>query len=83
MCHSILGLGAWVGSSVCYVMTALFSVVPDMDGDGDVDVLSTSASDNAVVLYTNSGARPPVWTRRVISTTAQGASSVFAIDLDR
>lgn len=54
-----------------------------MDGDGDVDVLSTSASDNAVVLYTNSGARPPVWTRRVISTTAQGASSVFAIDLDR
>ena len=55
----------------------------DMDGDGDVDVLSTSATDNSVMLYTNSGARPPVWTRRTISTAAQGASSVYAIDLDR
>ena len=48
-----------------------------------MDVLSTSYNDDSVVLYTNSGARPPVWTRRVISTTAQGAATVYAIDLDQ
>jgi hypothetical protein len=54
----------------------------DLDGDADVDVLSSSAGDNTIAWYENDGASPPSWTRRAISTTAMGARSVFAADLE-
>ena len=54
----------------------------DLDGDGDVDVLSASATDNQINWYEhldglgNFGGAPPV------TTNALGAASVFAADLD-
>ena len=54
----------------------------DLDGDADVDVLSSSGFDNTIAWYENDGASPPSWTERAISTTAMGARSVFAADLE-
>ena len=54
----------------------------DLDGDGDVDVLSASSIDDRVAWYENLGGGvfgPQV----VISNAANGANSVFAADLDR
>ncbi len=62
---------------------ALSVFATDVDGDGDIDVLSASESDDKIAWYENDGGSPPTFTERVISTTADGAGSVFAIDVDR
>ncbi len=54
----------------------------DLDGDGDMDVLSASSLDDKIAWYESDGASPPVWTPRTISTAALGARAVFAIDVD-
>ena len=54
----------------------------DLDGDADADILSSSFFDNTIAWYENDGGSPPAWTERPVSTTAQGARSVFAADLD-
>ena len=62
---------------------AAFSVfATDVDGDGDTDVLSASFQDNKIAWYESDGGSPPTFTRRVVSTAARGAVSVFATDLD-
>ncbi len=61
---------------------ANFVFATDLDGDGDTDVLSTSNFDNKIAWYENDGGSPPGFTERVISTTANGANSVFATDVD-
>ncbi|MCH7561316.1 MAG: VCBS repeat-containing protein, partial [Thaumarchaeota archaeon] len=60
---------------------AAFSVFAiDVDGDGDIDVLSASANDDTIAWYENNGSES--FTQRIISTTADSARSVFAIDVD-
>ena len=54
----------------------------DVDGDGDMDVLSASALDDKIAWYENDGGSPPVFTERVISTAASRARAVFAADMD-
>jgi VCBS repeat protein len=54
----------------------------DLDGDADVDLLSSSYMDNTIAWYESNGASPPSWTKRLISANAQGARSVFADDLE-
>ncbi len=54
----------------------------DLDGDGDTDVLSASATDNKIAWYENDGNVPPTFTEQVISINAINARSVFAIDVD-
>ncbi len=54
----------------------------DLDGDGDIDVLSASWLDNKIAWYENDGCSPPTFIERVISIAAVGASSVFATGLD-
>ena len=54
----------------------------DINGDGKVDVLSASADVNTIAWHESNGATPPAFTTRVISTSASGARSVFATDLD-
>ncbi|MFQ5717953.1 MAG: FG-GAP-like repeat-containing protein [Acidobacteriota bacterium] len=56
----------------------------DIDGDGDVDVLSASQSDSRIVWYENSGApaAPGEWTFHDVSTAAMAARQVIAADLD-
>ena len=62
-------------------------VAADIDGDGDLDVLSASVIDDTIALYRN-GDRGSgdgdgtTWSRTVITTTANGAESVYAADVD-
>ncbi|KAH8070775.1 hypothetical protein JL721_4686 [Aureococcus anophagefferens] len=52
----------------------------DVDGDGDVDALSTSKDDDTVAWYENDGSQS--FSERVITDAAAQARSVFAIDVD-
>jgi cysteine-rich repeat protein len=54
----------------------------DLDGDGDVDVLSASAYDGKIAWYENSDGHGAFGPQQVISTSANGAQSVHAADLD-
>ncbi|KAH8056378.1 hypothetical protein JL722_7687 [Aureococcus anophagefferens] len=55
-------------------------VATDVDGDGDIDVLSASASDDTVAWYENDGTES--FAERVISDEADGPYTVFVIDVD-
>jgi hypothetical protein len=57
-------------------------VAADVDGDGDMDVLSASRSDNKIAWYENNGASPPIFTPYVITNSAIGAVSVHTADMD-
>ena len=57
--------------------------IADVDGDGDLDIVSASAFDDTIAVYTNNGAADPTFTATDIATNADGASSVFVGDLDR
>ena len=52
----------------------------DVDGDGDMDVLSASRSDDKIAWYENDGSES--FTEHVISTSADNAYSVNAADVD-
>ncbi|MGB2956545.1 MAG: FG-GAP-like repeat-containing protein, partial [Anaerolineales bacterium] len=54
--------------------------VGDVDGDGDLDVLSASYSDDKIAWYENDGSQN--FTAHTITTTADGARSVITSDLD-
>ncbi len=54
----------------------------DIDADGRMDALSASYYDDKIAWYRNGGGSPPTWTAYSISTTADGASSVYAADVD-
>ena len=51
-----------------------------MDGDGDMDVLSASFNDNKIAAYLNDSSNN--FTEEIISTNANVALSVFAVDVD-
>ncbi|MEM1224665.1 MAG: VCBS repeat-containing protein [Planctomycetota bacterium] len=52
----------------------------DIDGDGDMDLLSASQSDNKIAWYENDGSQS--FTLRTISLSANDARSVRAADID-
>ena len=52
----------------------------DMDGDGDIDILSASANDNKIAWYENDGSEN--FTENTITTSASSAISVYATDID-
>jgi VCBS repeat-containing protein len=52
----------------------------DVDGVGDIDVLSASFNDDKIAWYENDGSE--VFTAHTISNAADGATSVFAVDVD-
>ena len=54
----------------------------DLDGDGDVDVLSASSDDDTIAWYENLDGSGGSWSYHEIYTAADGARSVFGIDLD-
>ena len=54
----------------------------DLDGDGDMDVLSASWDDNKIAWYENTDGRGTFDQQRVITTQANEARSVYAADLD-
>ncbi len=54
----------------------------DLDGDGDNDVLSASNGDNKIAWYENTDGLGSFGPQQVITTSANGAQSVFSVDLD-
>jgi len=54
----------------------------DVDGDGDLDVLSASRDDDKIAVYLNAEGTGRVWQARTITTRADGAASVIAGDVD-
>ena len=56
--------------------------VADMDGDGDLDIVSASFADDTIAWYENDGAANPTWTAADIATSADGALSVYVADMD-
>ena len=54
----------------------------DVDGDGDADVLSASYYDDTIAWYENADETGELWTIHKITTSADGAYSVFGIDVD-
>ena len=56
--------------------------VADMDGDGDLDVLSTSIFDDKVAWYENNGATSPIFTEHLLTNNADEPYVVAHGDLD-
>ncbi len=54
----------------------------DMDGDNDIDVLSTSTYDDKVAWYENTDGNGDFGEQIIISTSADGPVSVIATDMD-
>jgi len=54
----------------------------DVDGDGDMDVLSASFNDDKIAWYENVDGQGTFGAQRVITTAADGARSVYAADVD-
>ena len=52
----------------------------DVDGDGDMDVLSASREDDKIAWYENDGNQ--VFTEQVVTANADNALSVYATDVD-
>ena len=79
------GLGAFGPQQVVTtaVNRATSVFVADLDGDGDQDVLSASRNDHKIAWYKNTNGQGAFSTQRVITTSAEYASAVFAADLDR
>jgi hypothetical protein len=55
-------------------------IAVDVDGDGDIDVLSASFNDDRIAWYENDGNE--AFMAHTISTAANGAAGVFAADVD-
>ncbi|TYP99006.1 putative secreted protein (Por secretion system target) [Tenacibaculum adriaticum] len=56
--------------------------VGDVDGDGDLDILSASLNDDTIAWYANDGTTNPTFTKMIVTDTADGASSVSVGDVD-
>ncbi|MFI1770412.1 FG-GAP-like repeat-containing protein [Thalassobellus citreus] len=67
-------------SSTAYAVNSVFA--SDLDGDGDKDVLSATLGDNKIAWYENTDGLGNFGAQQIIISTAYGAKSVFASDLD-
>ncbi len=54
----------------------------DLDGDGDMDMISASAYDNKIAWYENLDGQGTFGPQQIISEDAMGAISVFAADIN-
>ena len=75
-----LAIGLTSCLECCEVGFARSVFAADVDGDGDIDVLSASRYDDKIAWYENDGSE--TFTAHTITTTADEAFSVFAADVD-
>lgn len=54
----------------------------DVDGDGDMDLIATSADDGVIALYRNQGGAAATFTTHIITTAASGARFAHAADVN-
>ncbi|MEC8252998.1 MAG: FG-GAP-like repeat-containing protein [Planctomycetota bacterium] len=81
------GLGAFSSAHPTHVISTsaddVYSIhVADVDGDGDFDVLSASRFDDKIAWYENTDGFGTFGPQLIISTSADGAHSVYAADID-
>ncbi|MEC3906155.1 T9SS type A sorting domain-containing protein [Tamlana sp. 2201CG12-4] len=56
--------------------------VADINGDGNLDILSASLFDNKLAWYENTDGLGSFGTQQIISTSASGPTSIYASDID-
>ena len=54
----------------------------DFDRDGDLDLIASASTADQILLYESNGARPPVFTKRILDAAAEGANHAFPYDID-
>ena len=54
----------------------------DLDGDGDMDMISASGNDDKIAWYENTDGLGNFGAQQIITETTLGATSVFAVDID-
>jgi hypothetical protein len=55
----------------------------DIDGDGDVDVFGAARQNDEITWWENSDGTGTSWNKHMVDTTFEGASSVYAADVDK
>ncbi|WP_435264044.1 T9SS type A sorting domain-containing protein [Tenacibaculum sp. nBUS_03] len=83
--ENINGLGEFgnqkiISTKADYVLS-VFST--DIDGDGDMDILSASYKDNKIAWYENIDGKGNFGDQQIISSTEESANYVYAVDLDQ
>ena len=74
---------SWTAANIATSANGATDVhVADMDGDGDLDIVSASANDDTIAWYENDGASDPSWSAADIATSADGAYDVHVADMD-
>ena len=56
--------------------------IADLDGDGDLDLLSAAIGANTIAWYENTAGDGSAWTGQVIDATLMGAGTAVAADVD-
>ena len=73
----------WTAANIVTNATGASNVsAVDIDNDGDMDILSTSANNDKVIWYENDGAADPSWTAITISSAADYVEGLHYADLD-
>ncbi|MDC1354660.1 FG-GAP-like repeat-containing protein [Polaribacter sp.] len=73
----------WSGVNIDITASGATSVfASDLDNDGDLDILASSANNNTIAWYENDGGVNPTWTASVIATSADVPILIFASDMD-
>ena len=66
----------------CDYQSAQYVIAADVDGDGRMDLASVSANDDKIAWYRNVNGDGSSWTTTTVTTSAGGAQSVIAADVD-
>ena len=77
----LVGQPSFTAATITSSADGAYSVYAvDLDGDGDMDVLSASSLDDKIAWYENDGSES--FTAHDITTSADYAYSVYAVDVD-
>jgi uncharacterized repeat protein (TIGR01451 family) len=75
---------AWTEHTVAAAFDGAVSVyAADVDSDGDLDVLGAAITADDITWWENTNGDGTAWTEHTVAATFDGASSVYAADVDR